>query len=325
MNPNNRLSLAYGLALSTLLPLAFSGCQTVEPGPEASSSQKQYTAAVLKLKASAPADYDQELSKLNARFSGSSPAASVVNPAAPTAGAQAAAKVAGTLTFQTSYTATAVSKLVFKATAHAVATLRADVSNTGTFNSADPVVFLIQFNDQAFISNGTINNRGQQGFRIVDMNDDGGGGRNSYLSHTFSSNEVGYYMWLVLPYANSNVGGKVDLSFDLTNPGCPSCQAFYRFSNPTPLGGAVFRRVAGNDFQAMSDPGAGNTHLYVFKNTASSGMANGDASIGTINSRVFALPFGISPWESNDQFNMVLIDNDASGTTAQGPFYVYNE
>jgi len=323
MNPNNRLSLAYGLAISTLLPLAFSGCQTAETGPTASSSQSEYTAAVLKLKASAPLDYDQELSKLNARFSVTSPAASAANPGAPATGAKAAAKTAGTLTFQTNYTATYVPKLVFKATTHAVATIIARVSNLNTLNPADPMIFLIQFNDPAFLANGTLNPHGQQGFRIVDMNDDGGGGRDAYLTHTFSANEAGYYMWLVLPYANGNAMGKVDLSFDLTNPGCPSCHTDYLFHNPATIGGAVFRRVAGNDFQAMSD--VGNTHLYVFKNTAASGMANGDASFGTINSRVFALPFGISPWESNDQYNMVLIDNDVGGTTAQGPFYVYNE
>jgi len=321
MNPNNRLSLAYGLALSTLLPLAFSGCQSTEPGPEASSSQGEYTAAILKLKASGTPDYDRELSKLNTRFSVASP---VANSPVSAPAAQALAKTAGTLNFQTNYTATIVPKLVFHASSHAVMTLRADVANIGTLNPADPVIFLIQFNDPNFIANGTLNSQGQQGFRIVDMNDDGGGGRDSYLTHTFATHEVGYYMWLVLPYANGNVGGKVNLSFDLTNPDCPSCNVDYLFHNPMTLGGAVFRHVAGNDFQAMSDAPA-NTHLYVFKNTASSGMANGDASARTLNSRVFALPFGISPWESNDQFNFVLIDNDAGGTTAQGPFYVYNE
>lgn len=325
MNLNSRFSLPYGLALLPLLPLVFSGCQTSATGPGASPSQSEYTAGVLKLKASGTPNYDQELAKLNARFSLTTPAASVANPAAQASSPQPAAKTAGTLNFQTNFTGTNIAKYVFKATAGAVAMIGADVADINAFNPADPMIFLIQFNDLGFIANGTLSNLGQRSFRIVDFNDDiGGGNVSSYLTHTFNSHEEGYYMWLVLPYSSGNATGKVNLSFDLTNPSCPSCRTDYVFHNPATLGGAVFRNAPGDDFQAMRSGAISNPHLYVFKATASSGMANGDVYSGTLDSRVFALPFGISPWEATNAYNMILIDNDNAGTTMRGVLSVYN-
>lgn len=323
MKPNFRLSpasLKYGLCALSAASLLLTGCETETPVAPTSPSQSEYTSSVLKLKAGGAPDYDQALEKLNARFS--IPAAGAPgNSPANTVGA--AAKSAAVLSFKSNLSLTNVAKLVFRASAGAKATIRASVAEIGAVNPADPMIILIQFDDPDFKSNGTLNNAGQQDFRIVAFNDDAGGSLSSYLSYTFAPGEAGYYMWMVMPYSSSAAAGKVDLSFDLTNPSCPACQTDYLFHNPTSLGGAVFHYVAGNDFQVVRSGTAGASHLYVFKNAAQFGLANGKDLFGLYSSRVYSPPFSISDAESFDNYNMILVDNDNPGTTFQGTLSVY--
>jgi hypothetical protein len=323
MKPNFRISpasLKYGLSALSAASLLLTGCQTETPVSPAPPSQSEYTSNVLKLKASRAADYDKALAELNARFS---ILADGTPAAIPASTVGAAAKSAAILSFKSTVSSTPVVKFVFRATAGANATITASVAQIGTMNPADPMIALIQFNDAAFKSNGTLNKFGQQGFRIVAFNDDTDGKLDSYLSHTFTFGEVGYYMWIVMPYTSSAATGKVNLTFDLTNPDCPACQADYVFQNPVTLGGAAFHFVAGNDFQVERSGTAGTSHLYVLNNTAKKGMANGKDILGVYSSRVYSPPFSISDSDAFDSSNLILVDNDDPGTTFQGTLSVY--
>jgi len=316
MKPNPLFSLISGLGALSAASLLITGCQSEAPVSPASPSlpQAEYTSSVLKLKAGAAPDYDQALSKLNSRFS--VPAADA--PAEIPANTGGVAKSAAVASMQGSFTATRINKFVFKAIAGSIAEISARVSDIGRVNPADPMIELIQFNDPDFINNGTLNNYGQQGFRIVALDDDGGGGLSSHLSHTFTSGEVGYYMWLILPYSSSASTGQIDISFDLIHPPC-GCNVDYVFKNPYTLGGAIFRYngIAGSSFQAIRSGALSDPHLYVFKNGSNIGMANGDAN-GTVNSEVTAFP--VTDSDTNNPYNFVLIDNDRAGITGQGTF-----
>lgn len=311
MNHVSRFPLFRFLPIGTAA-LALLGCQQESTNPPEAASGREYALEVQNLKAGNPEEYDAGLSALNARFGFAAP---VPGSAATASGEEGEAleKAAVTKVVSTVGKCVGVPKGIFSVSAGDVMHLYAKAFNTAD-GPADPMLYLIQFNNPAFKANGEISTTAQSAFKILAWNDDVvPGNLSSGIDYTFKTGESGYFMWLAVPYANANATGVIGLSIDFEKASCPNCD--YVIKNPIRAnGGMLFKGLEGDDFRAgrTGNPYTGDPHLYIFLNSTATGIANPNSSTLTLNARIS--PFALTPALATPKGNVILVDNDLAGS-----------
>jgi hypothetical protein len=289
--------------------LALTGCQQGEPTNMESEGDSQYAIEVQKLKAGPPELISAGLQALNSKY-GFGPATPVT--AEPASGSADLAKAASTLVSTSTGSYSSVPKIIFSAQPGDLMTFRATSINANGTGKSDPVVMLIQFKDQGFIDNGVIPQYGQTPFNIFEWNDDvASGDLSAAISHTFRSTESGYFMAMAIPYDNNSSSRFAKITFDVIQAACPSCDG--SAGGTWQLGGYIARSQGANGFLARPNVlGASNPHVFVIMNSLGSGTSNADRRTFSVDSEVY--PYLVSGAEGLQNGNVILVDDDMSGT-----------
>lgn len=298
----------YRFAVAAASAAALAACQQDPSAPDAAPSA-DYALEVQKLKTGPSEDLDAGLAALDARFGFTAPQAMP-----KTGSAQAGYSWTGKVT--------SLSKGIFHASAGDRIILQAQSLNVVNLGISDPVALLIQFDNAAFIQNGTIPKTGMLPIKILARNDDvASGNLTARIDYTFKAGESGYFMWLVHPLSNLSAPRKTSLSLDIFWKACPQCDV--AIVNPVRvLGGMLHRPVAGiSDFRAERTTAAGDPRIYALKFSSLSGSSNGDVTGLTTSSQVS--PFPYSAEEAVKIGNHVVVDNEVGG--ADGGIFNYTE
>jgi hypothetical protein len=288
--------------------LALSACRQDSPASADSAPAGEYAVQVQKIKAGPSELIESGLQALDAKFGFGTPSPEIAN----TAGGTGPLPKAAATVFTATGKCTRLKKLIFSALSGDNITFRATSYSPDGSSLSDPVVMLIQFDDPDFIANGTIPNTPQARYRILEWNDDiSSGDLSASIFHSFATHEGGYFMVMAFPYNNANSTRFAKMSFEQKKINCPSCDAFW-FGTEM-LGGLVYRSQGANDFITRSQTsGVGNPHTYINMRSLGSGMSNGDWRTGIQDSEVY--PYPISAADGAKTGNVILIDNDATGS-----------